>query len=178
MCEVKIVSLAGWLIARIPEEISKSLPSKGMLMISGTIDGLGFQAPLEPDGRASHWFRLSVELIQAGKLRAGNTVRLAFSPLSDWPEPFIPQDMENALSGDSLCFQAWKKLTTKARWEWIRWIRSTSNQATRNKRITAALDKLRKGMKRPCCFNSSTCTIPLVSKAGVLLEGDDRQSGI
>ena len=62
----------------------------------------------------------------------------------------------------------WNSLTTKARWEWLRWIRSTKNLDTRQKRINVACDKLQKGDKRPCCFDASRCTIPEVSKSGVL----------
>lgn len=64
----------------------------------------------------------------------------------------------------------WNNVTTKAKWDWLRWIRSTNNLSTRNKRIQVACSKLEKGDKRPCCFDRSRCTIMDVSKTGVLIE--------
>ena len=36
--------------------------------------------------------------------------------------------------------------------EWICWVISAKNDETRNRRIAAGLDKMRKGMRRPCCW--------------------------
>jgi hypothetical protein len=63
-----------------------------------------------------------------------------------------------------------KTITPMAKWEWPRWINATNVQATREKRIEVSIDKLRKGMRRPCCFNRSACTQPEVSKNAMLLE--------
>ncbi len=171
-CDVKIVSIGGWLIARIPEATSKSLSSRGMLMISGKLDGKAIEVPLEPDGKGCHWFRVPKEFIDSG-LQSGDTVHLVFAQMSVWPEPVLPPDLESALGSDSLCYEQWQSLTVKARWEWIRWISSTGNEKTRAKRIETTVNKLLKGMKRPCCFNSSACSVPKISRAGVLLDPED-----
>ena len=44
------------LIVRLPEKISAKLPSRGMNMGEGEIDGISFVVPLEPDGAGGHWF--------------------------------------------------------------------------------------------------------------------------
>ena len=63
----------------------------------------------------------------------------------------------------------WETITVKAKWEWIRWVRSTQQAKTRATRISAACDKLVKGMKRPCCFVQTRCSIPELSKNGKLI---------
>jgi len=43
----------------VPKAASRKLPSRGMSMVEGSFNGIPFQAPLEPDGLGSHWFRVS-----------------------------------------------------------------------------------------------------------------------
>lgn len=139
-------------------------------MVEGTIDGFRFHAALEPDGKGSHWFRVDKILREGINAATGETVSVAIEPLEDWPEPEVPEDLQNALADDPQAHDSWKATTTKARWDWIRWIRSTSNPKTRQIRIDKTRSKLRAGERRPCCFNRSLCTEPSVSKGGVLLE--------
>jgi uncharacterized protein YdeI (YjbR/CyaY-like superfamily) len=101
---------------------------------------------------------------------AGDTVDVAFESTKDWPEPEVPEDWKAALAGDKQVSELWTKITPMARWEWIRWIRSTGRQETRSKRIEVGLSKMRSGERRPCCWNRNLCTEPSVSKNGVLLE--------
>ena len=60
--ETKLFEINSWTILRLPESASAGLPSRGMTMVSGIINGAPFRAVLEPDGRyapgqkSSHWF--------------------------------------------------------------------------------------------------------------------------
>ena len=64
------------IILRLPKSASARLSSRGMAMVEGTINGLHFQAALEPDRRGSHWFE--VDETRLGKIgaKAGDTVNL------------------------------------------------------------------------------------------------------
>ena len=159
-------------IVRLPAALSAALPSRGMVMARGTLNGVPFQAPLEPDGTGGHWFFADEALPAQAETLAGQTVNLTLTPIHTWPEPIIPEDIITGIAGAGL-LETWNSLTTKGMWEWIRWIRATANPATRQKRITVACDKLRRGERRPCCFNSASCTVPEVSQGGVLKAADD-----
>src|SRR3546814_7326526 len=39
--------------------------------------------------------------------------------------------------------------------DWVHWIESAKQAATRSKRVASARDQLAKGKKRVCCFDSS-----------------------
>lgn len=156
-------------IIKLPLDVSEQLPSRGMVMIEGTINKVSFTAPLEPDGNGSHWLELSDRLYNEAGLLGEQVITIEIEPAREWIEPEIPADIFAAIEKFGLLKQ-WNELTTKARWEWLRWIRSTKNQATRQKRIDVACSKLEKGDKRPCCFDGTRCTITEVSKSGVLLE--------
>jgi uncharacterized protein YdeI (YjbR/CyaY-like superfamily) len=102
--------------------------------------------------------------------KAGDDVALDITPSKDWPEPEVPADLRAALDNDPAAKIVWDGTTPLARWDWIRSVRSTNNPETRKRRIETACSKLRSGKPRQCCFNRSSCTDPVVSKGGVLLD--------
>lgn len=159
------------LIVRLPEKISAKLPSRGMNMGEGEIDGISFVVPLEPDGAGGHWFDVADLMAKDGAapaIQPEKPIEIELTPAAKWPAPILPEDMESTFRDlDLLSF--WNSLTVKAKWEWFRWIRGTRNPETRKKRIGVASDKMAKGDRRPCCFNSASCTVPDVSKSGILI---------
>lgn len=162
-----IVEINNHKIIKLPKENSDQLPSRGMVMIEGTLNQIVFQAALEPDGLGSHWFELDEQLIDDAALSTGSLVKLEISVLDNWYEPIVPKDLEVALKTSEL-LDVWDGLTVKARWEWVRWIRFTKNPDTRSKRIEVTCSKLEAGKKRPCCFDLTRCTVTEVSNNGVL----------
>ena len=171
--EATLEKVGDYTILRLPKEASAQLPSRGMAMVEGTINGQLFQAPLEPDGRKSHWLKLADladKTQRAIGAQAGDTVTLAIAPSKEWPEPTVPDDLMQALADDPEAYAMWQSTTPIARWDWIRSVRSTPNPETRKRRIQVACSKLRGGKPRQCCFNRSECTDPAVSKGGVLIK--------
>jgi len=166
----KLFEIGSWTLLGLPQNASAKLPSRGMTMVKGTINGSPFQAALEPDGKGSHWFRLNKTILEATGSNAGDTVTLTIEPSKEWPEPEVPADLKNALTAVPQVHTLWLDITSMARWDWIRWIGSTKQPETRKRRIEVAISKLKAGERRPCCFNRSLCSEPYVSKNGVLLE--------
>ena len=161
-------------VLRLPEAASKSLPSRGQVAVQGTINGVGFQTVLEPDGTFGHWMRVDDTLQHAALVNAGDTASLDISVTKDWPEPSLPQDLAAALAGAPQKIQdLWDDITPMARWEWVRWVNATKNADTRARRVEVSISKMRSGKRRPCCFDLSSCTDPDLSRSGKLLEGED-----
>ncbi|MBP9667955.1 YdeI/OmpD-associated family protein [Candidatus Saccharibacteria bacterium] len=171
--EIAIHEINGWRIGHLPTAISTRLPSRGLCLADAAIHDHHVKLVLEPDGRGSHWFRVDDELAQKLAIDVGDTVKIQLTPTKDWPEPNVPADIQAALEGDPDAYELWNDVTPMARWDWIRWIVSTHNPTTREKRIHVTLDKLHKGTRRPCCFNRAMCCEPHVSKGGVLLQSDN-----
>lgn len=169
--ETTLYTIGKWTILRLPESASEKLPSRGQVMVRGTINGHDLQKVLEPDGRWGHWFKVDEKLQRAVGVKAGDTVVLEIAPSKDWPEPDIPDDFSKALAAASSTIQdLWTKITPMARWEWVRWVNATSNTETRERRVEVSISKLRSGKRRPCCFNLAACTDPDLAKNGRLLE--------
>lgn len=176
--ETKLFTINSWTILRLPEDASAKLPSRGMTMVSGTLNGVPFKTLLEPDGRygpgkkPSHWFCPDKKLLDDAHVKTGDIVKVTLEATKDWIEPEVPVDLKKALETSPKAEALWNDITPLAHWDWIRWIRAVKTQETRDKHIEVALDKLNKGMRRPCCFNRNMCSEPHVSKNWTLLVPD------
>jgi uncharacterized protein YdeI (YjbR/CyaY-like superfamily) len=118
---------------------------------------------------SSHWFRPTSELLEKANAKAGDTVQVELETTKEWIEPDIPEDVRKALNSSTKAKALWDDITPMARWDWIRWIRAVKTEETRQKHLEVMLDKLNKGMRRPCCFNRNLCSEPYVSKNWSLL---------
>src|SRR3979411_614454 len=96
----KLFKIGSLTLLGLPKSASAKLPSRGMTMVEGTINGFRFQAALEPDGKGSHWFRIDKTMREAAGAKAGDTVTLAIEPTKDWPEPKVPADLKSAFTAD------------------------------------------------------------------------------
>jgi len=174
--EAKLYKINSWTILHLPVSASANLPSRGMTMVSGTINGVPFRTLLEPDGRygdgikPSHWFSPDKKLLLKAGASVGDTVKVSLAATKEWIEPVVPEDLEKALASTPTAKALWDDITPLAHWDWVRWIRAVKTSDTRQKHIRVALDKLNKGMRRPCCFNRNLCSVPEVSKNWHLLE--------
>jgi len=174
--ETKLVTINGWTILHLPADASAKLPSRGMIMVKGTMNGIPFKTLLEPDGvyasdkKPSHWFRPDKKLLHEAHAKAGDTVQVSLEATKEWIEPDIPEDMKKALASSPKAYKLWKQTTPLAHWDWVRWVRAVKTAETRQKHLEVMLDKLNKGMRRPCCFNRNMCSEPAVSHNWTLLD--------
>jgi hypothetical protein len=144
----------GMLIS-LPQDASAKLPSRGMAMVEGALNGLRFRAPLESDGNGGHWFKIDMNFCDSASLKADQIVSLEIEPLKVWPEPEIPEDLKQALAADFKANAVWSATTTLARWDWIRWLESVKQVETRQVRPAKMCSMLSSGKRRPCCFDRS-----------------------
>jgi Bacteriocin-protection, YdeI or OmpD-Associated/Domain of unknown function (DUF1905) len=145
-----------WTFLVLPKNASAKLPSRGMAAIEGKINGVPFQATLEPDGQKSHWLKVDRNLGEAAGADAGDVVTLEIAAAADEPEPDVPADVRKALAGAAPKARAlWSDITPIARRDWIHWITSAKQPETRARRIKNACSMLAAGKRRVCCFDRS-----------------------
>ena len=64
----------------------------------------------------------------------------------------LPSDFRKAINSDPVVKEVWTDITPLAKNEWICWVTSAKLEETRSRRIAVGLDKMRSGMRRPCCW--------------------------
>lgn len=146
---------AAWRFLVLPPKASAKLPTRSMATVDGTLDGHPFRATLEPDGRGSHWLKVTRALREAAGADVGDTVTLEIAPVAKEPEPRVPADLRKALAADPTAHRQWSDITPVARRDWIHWITSGKKADTRARRIANACDMLASGKRRACCFDRS-----------------------
>ena len=144
----------------LPKEASAKLPSRGMAMVEGTINGLRFRVLLQPDGQGSHWFTVDKTMREAAGIDVGDTVTLEIETTKVWPEPTVPTDVKKALEADPKAHELWLDTTPMARWEWLNWMDAVKLPETRSVRPDKLISMLKAGKRRPCCFNRALLMLP------------------
>jgi hypothetical protein len=144
-----------WRFLILPKEASAKLPSRGMVAVEGTLNGVPFKAMLEPDGQKSHWLRVDRKLREAARAETGDVVTLEIAPAPEEPEPKVPADLRKALAAEPKARAVWADITPVARRDWIQWITSAMHPETRARRVRNACSMLATGKRRVCCFDRS-----------------------
>ncbi|MFN2476454.1 MAG: YdeI/OmpD-associated family protein [Chthoniobacterales bacterium] len=145
-----------WMFLVLPKTASAKLPTRATNAVEGTLNGVAFEAVLEPDGQRSHWLKVDQKLAEAAEADAGDTVELEIAPASEEPEPTVPADLRAALAtAEAKARTIWEDITPVARRDWIHWITSAKQAETRTRRVRNACSMLAAGKRRPCCFDRS-----------------------
>lgn len=144
-----------WAFIILPREVSAKLPRRGRITVAVTMNGYGFEALLEPDGKKSHWLRIDEPALESAETAIGREAQFEISSLEQEPEPEIPSDLAQALESSPASKETWDSTTTIARVDWIHWVTSAKQAKTRTKRIKDACEMLASGKKRVCCFDTS-----------------------
>src|SRR3989442_10277055 len=116
--------LGSWRLLTLPQNGSAKLPSRGMTMVEGTINGFPFRVALEPNGKGSHWLRVNKAMHEAAGADAGDTVTVEIRRAGEEPETRVPMDLRKALAAAPMAQALWVDITPIARRDWILWISS------------------------------------------------------
>ena len=145
-----------WTFLILPKKASAKLPTRGITAIEGTLNGVPFEATLEPDGQKSHWLKVDRKLRERASAEVGDVVTLDIAPATEEPELTVPPDLKRALASAAPKARAvWSDITANARRDWIHWITSPKQSETRARRIKNACSMLAAGKRRVCCFDRS-----------------------
>jgi hypothetical protein len=136
----------------LPKNASAKLPSRGMTIVEGTINGFPFRAALEPNRKGSHWLRVNKTMRDVAGADAVDTVTVEVTRVGEEPEIRVPMDLRKALTATPLAQAGWEDITPMARRDWIFSISSAKQPETRRRRIEKACDMLASGKRRLCCF--------------------------
>src|SRR5271165_5853023 len=90
--------IGSWTLLTLPKNASAKLPSRGLTMVEGTMNGFPFRAALEPNGKGSHQLRVNQVMHDAAGADAGGTVTVEITRAAEEPELRVPIDLRKALA--------------------------------------------------------------------------------
>jgi hypothetical protein len=144
-----------WAFLVLPASASARLPTRSAITVEGTINGHSFRALLQPDGKKSHWLKVTAAMLKGAVAGVGDAVTLEITPAEKQLEPKVPPDLRKAFAAAPKARALWSEITSVARRDWIQWITSAKQPETRARRISNACDMLAGGKRRVCCFDRS-----------------------
>ncbi len=144
--------IGSWTLLTLPKSASAKLPSRGMTIVEGTINGFPFRAALKPNGKGSHRLTVNRAMHDAAGADADDTVTVEITRAGAEPEIRVPMDLRKAFAAAPLAQAGWEDITPMARRDWIFSISSAKQPETRRRRIEKACDMLASGKRRLCCF--------------------------
>ena len=127
----------------VPVEVAGALGLKGRPKIRAVIAGHPYRGSLMPVGDGTFVLGVLKAIQEAEGLKRGDTitVELAIDTAPRVIEP--PADLAHALARDKKAMAAWAKLSYTNRREVARSLEEAKRPETRERRLAAALEKLR-----------------------------------
>jgi hypothetical protein len=137
-----------WTYLAIPFNVQDAFGSKARVSVKGTINGHPFHNSLRPEGDGTHSMMVGKELQAGAKARAGDTVRVSLEPDTTERTVDVPADLRHALDAKPAAASFFDGMTYSQKKEYVDWIASAKQAATRTSRIEKAVEMLLAGKKR------------------------------
>lgn len=136
-------------VLRFPASARAKLP-RAAATVEATLNGFPFRATLESDGNGGRFLRIADALHAAAG--GGSSMNLEIMRVGDEPTVRLPADLGRALRAAPRAAATWAATTPAAQRDWILWIGSGRQAATRGMRVARACSMLAAGKRRVCCF--------------------------
>ncbi|GAC1512204.1 MAG: hypothetical protein NVS1B3_15780 [Candidatus Dormibacteraceae bacterium] len=135
----------GGCLVPVPREVASKLGLKGMPKIQAVIAGQPYRGSLMPMGDGTYCLGVLKSIQEAAGVGFGDTVtgELALDTALRVVEP--PADLARVIAGDRKMAASWAKLSFTNKKEMARSLEDAKKPETRERRLTAAIAKLRAG---------------------------------
>jgi uncharacterized protein YdeI (YjbR/CyaY-like superfamily) len=94
----RMQSNLGWVIIRIPFDVSKVWGVRGRLRVKGEINGFPFRTALFPTGKGYHFLLVNKRMQAGADARAGNTADFHLKPDLEVRKATVPLELQRAFS--------------------------------------------------------------------------------
>jgi hypothetical protein len=147
--KVKLLGQAGSEVAALkpPFDVAEVFQRKGRVPVKGTINGSPFRSSLMNMGDG-HMMVVNAELRAGAKCRAGDTVAVVMELDEEKRTVEVPAYLKKIIDRDPRARESWPKLSFTHQKEYVKAIEDAKKPETRDKRIAAMMDALRKGRRK------------------------------
>jgi uncharacterized protein YdeI (YjbR/CyaY-like superfamily) len=138
----RMQSNLGWVIIRIPFDVSKVWGVRGTLRVKGEINGFAFRSSLFPTGKGSHYLLVNKRM-QAGAASApGMAAQFRLVPDTAERKAILPAELRRALSQDR-SLRPWFDTLSYSIRRWLAgWIAQPKSAEARARRAEQIAEQL------------------------------------
>jgi uncharacterized protein YdeI (YjbR/CyaY-like superfamily) len=139
----RMPSNLGWVIVRIPLDVSKVWGTRGSLRVKGEINGFEFRTSLFPTRKGYHCMLVKKSMQTGANAAPGETAQFRIEPDTAKPVAIVPAELQRILNEDR-SFRRWfdDQLSFSMR-KWIcDWVVNVKNPASRVRRAEQVAEQL------------------------------------
>jgi uncharacterized protein YdeI (YjbR/CyaY-like superfamily) len=108
----------GWVIIRIPFDVSKVWGSRGGFRVKGEINGFAFRTSLFPTGTGEHYLLVNKRMQAGANATAGNVAQFRLEPDTEKRKAILPAELKRFLDEDRLLRRWFEQLSYSIR-KWL-----------------------------------------------------------
>jgi len=127
----------------VPRKLHEELGLKGRPKIQAVIAGYPYRGSLMPMGDGTYCLGVLKSIQQAAGVKRGDTITVELEVDTAPRTVDVPQDLAKVLAADKKAAAAWEKLSYTNKKEIARGLEEAKQPGTRERRLDAALQKLR-----------------------------------
>ncbi len=137
-----------WTHILIPFNAEEVFGRRGLIPVSGTINGYAFRSSLMPEAEGRHYLAANKTMLAGAKAVSGDTVHLVLE--LDTAERTIepPPELASALQSDPRADAAFEKFAYSHRKEYADWVAGGKKPETRQSRAQKAVEMIAAGKRR------------------------------
>jgi hypothetical protein len=133
----------GGTLVPVPKEVASRLGLKGMPKVQAVIAGHHYRGSLMPMGDGTYCLGVLKSIQEAAGVKQGDTITVELE-LDTTPRVVeMPADLTRAIARDKKATATWDKLSFTNKKEMARSLEEAKKPETRQRRLQAALEKLR-----------------------------------
>ena len=147
--KVKLLGQTGSEVAALkpPFDVIAVFQRKGRVPVKGTINGFPFRSSLMNMGEG-HMMAVNAQLRDSAQCKAGDTVTVLMELDEEKRRVEVPGYLKKMIGSDPKAKDFWPQLSFTHQKEYVREIEGAKKPETREKRIAAMMDALRKNQRR------------------------------
>ncbi|MCI4318124.1 MAG: YdeI/OmpD-associated family protein [Thermoplasmata archaeon] len=139
--------VGAWTFAPVPKNAAKRAGFRARLRVKGTIDGVPFRSSLIPRGGGELFVVVNSEVRDRIGKSDGAPVRLELELDARPVVVDVPPSLRRALDREPSAAANFANFTASQRLAYSRWVADAKQDATRDRRVAAALEKIGRGKK-------------------------------
>jgi uncharacterized protein YdeI (YjbR/CyaY-like superfamily) len=132
----------GWVIVRIPFDVTKVWGTKGHVKVKGEINGFAFRSSLFPTGSGTHFLPVNNRMQKAAGVRPGEAARFSVEPDTAERTVAVPQELKRALAEDRTLTRWFDKLSYSIRKYISEWVAGVKSADARERRAVQIAEQL------------------------------------